>query len=374
MNEKIKFLIGGLLLGALLLFAGLGIKNTISPTPSPQQVATAPALSQPAIPQPDPSSTIIIPPTDGTGTTPMSLADTPQSMPGVNTTQTSQFAQNTGNQQPPVMPQTGTVQGETSKPANEQKAIEEGQPEKQAADESKEEEDPEKQVEEESDGEDQVVIVEQTKDDDKPVVIKEIVEKPKTEKTVVVKQVTTAPPSNRGTVKVIVRKAENGVALNANIYVQRPNGKLLRSVNYVSSSTFSLKPGRYRITVKAANRIDLSRNIRIRANTAINEVFRLSATNARVVSAVGNGKIRVTAVNRANGRPVAVNFTIRRANGKLIRQVNNVSVAEVSLAPGNYIASYYYYGKTNSVTMKVRRGQTTVYTFNLPINKWRRGG
>ncbi|MDD5393258.1 MAG: hypothetical protein PHE17_09585 [Thiothrix sp.] len=212
-----------------------------------------------------------------------------------------------------------------------------------------------------------------------------------------------APPvANVGKLTVVVQEEESGRALNANIYVQRPNGMQVNQVDYISTAAFNLKPGTYRITARAEGRASVSRNISVAANTAVNEVFALPVSTPVASpepaqpmqpwsSVVGQnpaiepqvvpvpeplrpappaqnaekGKLRLVALSADDGSPVAVNFTITRLDGSVVNQINDVPVAELTLPAEEFVVSFNYQGKQGYKSLTVEPGQTHTHTFNI---------
>lgn len=185
-----------------------------------------------------------------------------------------------------------------------------------------------------------------------------------------------APPvANVGKLTVVVQAEESGRALNANIYVQRPNGMQVNQVDYISTAAFNLKPGTYRVTARAEDRASVSRNISVAADTAMSEVFALPVSipvaspeplsPAPPAQNTEKGKLRLVALNADDGSPVAVNFTITRLDGSVVNQINDVPVAELTLPAEEFVVRFNYQGKQGYKSLTVEPGQTHTYTFNI---------
>ncbi len=181
----------------------------------------------------------------------------------------------------------------------------------------------------------------------------------------------------------IVAQTESGRAIKANVYVQQANGANLDKATYTSKAVFALKPGTYKITVRAEGYGSVTRNISVPQGAVVNEIFPLPpiAANAPAPApvvqappprqpvpqapATADGKLRVVALSADDGSPLPVDFTVTRPDGAMVEQVNGVSLAELTLPAQEFIVSFDFQGFHGSKSLNVRPGQTVTHTFNI---------
>lgn len=198
------------------------------------------------------------------------------------------------------------------------------------------------------------------------------------------------PPvsANTGTLE-IVAQTETGKAIKANVYVQQSNGANIDKATYTSKASFALKPGTYKITVRAEGYGSLTRNIRVPNGAVVNEIFPLPAIAASKTPVptqpprqpapapvaqtpaqpapqpAGDGRLRVVALSADDGSPLPVDFTITRLDGSVIDHINGVPMTELSLPAQEFVVSFNFRGLQGYKSLVVRPGQTTTHTFNI---------
>ncbi|WGZ95158.1 MAG: PEGA domain-containing protein [Candidatus Thiothrix putei] len=195
---------------------------------------------------------------------------------------------------------------------------------------------------------------------------------------------TPAPPviGKTGTLE-IVAQTETGNPIKANVYVQQANGVNLDKAMYTNKAAFTLKPGKYKITVRAEGYASLSRTISVPDGAVVNEIFPLPALAAapapvaqpprqpvpapvtQAPPATPSGKLRVVALAADDGSPLPVNFTIARLDGTVVERANNVSLTELTLPAQEFVVSFEYQGFQGYKSLTVQAGQTLTHTFNI---------
>lgn len=190
------------------------------------------------------------------------------------------------------------------------------------------------------------------------------------------------PTATTGTLEIVVQSADSGKPVRANVYVQHTNGVNVDQQNYTTKAAFALTPGTYRITVRSQGYGSLVRNITVDSGAIVNEIFPLPAISAGTTPprtpqtpaptpapepapAAADGRLRIAVLSADDGRPLMVDFTISRADGKVIETVDNISLTELSLPPQEYRVSFNYQGLQGSKLLTVSSGSTTSHTFNI---------
>lgn len=181
----------------------------------------------------------------------------------------------------------------------------------------------------------------------------------------------------------IVAQTENGKTLKANVYVQQTNGANIDKATYTNKAVFSLKPGKYKITVRAEGYGSLSRNINVPDGAVVNEIFPLPAIASNAPAPVApppitrappspsqqpgqrEGRLRVVALSADDGSPIKVNFTIAQLDGSVVKRVNNVSLAEFTLPSQEFVVSFDFQGFQGYKSLTVQPGQISTHTFNI---------
>ena len=213
------------------------------------------------------------------------------------------------------------------------------------------------------------------------VTIKEV----DTESTPDTDQDTVQENNSTALVNIIALNAADQRPIKSNIYIQTPNGQHLDKRIYVNSGEFRLEPGIYKITVRAKNRENVVKTIRIVANQNISETFLLdrvgSSTAANVPTPtlappkpvkdpamIPSGFLNVVMLapnNRAVGRGVLNSHFIVATNaGKKVVELTGVPSANFKLDTGEYIVTAIHKNKRRSQKVSIRENQNTRINFN----------
>lgn len=188
--------------------------------------------------------------------------------------------------------------------------------------------------------------------------------------------------SAKGQLLVYVRAAENNTPLKSNIYVQTNNGQHVAKANYSDSADFLLTAGTYKITVKARDRQDLVKTVRVGAGAALRETFSLQSitvsnnTSTQAQNQTQNqapakqeGTLKMQ-LQTGEGLPQRARFTIREsAGGVRLADLGPASTAELQLPPGAYTVEIDFGRQQGSDERHVRSidiaaGKTSTVTFN----------
>lgn len=190
--------------------------------------------------------------------------------------------------------------------------------------------------------------------------------------------------NNTGTLEIMAQ-TESGKAIKANVYVQQSNGANLDKATYTNKAVFALKPGKYKITVRAEGYASVSRNISVPQGAVVNEIFPLPAIAATAPAAPvpqapppqaapapapqntaqREGKLRIMALSADDGRPLKVNFKVVGLDGTLLDSLSNVSRAELTLPAQEVVVSFDLNGFRGHKALTVTPGQISTHTFNI---------
>lgn len=193
--------------------------------------------------------------------------------------------------------------------------------------------------------------------------------------------------------------------IKSNIYIQTLTGKHLDKRTYVEGAQFQLAPGVYRVTVRAKNRNNTVKTIRINANQTIDETFLMvnpdtpsaptlaqnnnaNSNNATNPTSTGNitpapftlnkqspsvapqaietGLLSVLMRAPQNQRNTNLNtnFIINTAAGKKIVELTSVPSGNFKLDVGNYDVTAIYNNKRRTQRVQVRPNQRAQLVFN----------
>ena len=191
----------------------------------------------------------------------------------------------------------------------------------------------------------------------------------------------TTPDVSFGTLTLSTINSVNGAATNASFLIENTQNVAIALVKDTSTSTLSLPAGDYKITVSQGEQ-KVVRFLGVKSDKNGSEVFELdvpilsgevlaseppqevatttttnttessesavtsenftqlevpddtSSTNNSVSTQVGG--LRLSALTQQDNRPLAVSFTIQRANGETLETIQNVKTHQLSLPAGNY--------------------------------------
>ncbi|MBO0614211.1 PEGA domain-containing protein [Thiothrix fructosivorans] len=190
--------------------------------------------------------------------------------------------------------------------------------------------------------------------------------------------------NNTGTLEIMAQ-TESGKPLKANVYIQQSNGANLDKATYTNKAVFALKPGKYKITVRAEGYASVSRNISVPQGAVVNEIFPLPAIVATAPAAPvpqapppqaapapapqntaqREGKLRIMALSADDGKPIKVNFKVAGLDGAVLDSISNVSRAELTLPAQEIVVSFDLNGFQGHKALTVTPGQISTHTFNI---------
>ena len=177
--------------------------------------------------------------------------------------------------------------------------------------------------------------------------------------------------------------------IKSNIYIQTLDGKHLDKKTYVDSASFNLDPGVYKVTVRAKNRQNNVKNIRISKNKNINETFLMvnpnavqtnnkqttqatqatippsNSANKQKVINTGFLNIAMQASNnqQRNNTDLRSHFIVSTLAGKKIVELTSVQVGNFKLDVGSYMVTAIHKNKRQQRRVNVRPNQNTRLTF-----------
>ena len=178
-------------------------------------------------------------------------------------------------------------------------------------------------------------------------------------------QGTPPPAAGMGQLAVAVQAAGSRAPLKSNIYVQLPNGKHISKKNYAEFANFDLKPGAYKVTVKAQGKVDVVRNVQIQGGGTAQQVFLLESIAAQATdrpqpAPEGTLSMMLRSSNKQRAR-----FVVQDAAGKRVTRMRGVSNADVKLKPGRYNVIAIFRGARLSKPVNVANGKTSKIVFNI---------
>lgn len=170
-----------------------------------------------------------------------------------------------------------------------------------------------------------------------------------------------------GKLSVSVQAAGSRAPLKSNIYVQLPNGKHITKKNYVDFGAFELRPGTYKVTVKAQGKTDVVRNIGIKENDNIQQVFLMETPGAKAANKpepAPEGTLSMT-LQAPQGQNNRGRFIIQDNKGQRVTRMRGVSNADIKLKPGRYNVVAVYRGARLTKPVDVFQNKTSRIAFNV---------
>ena len=186
-------------------------------------------------------------------------------------------------------------------------------------------------------------------------------------------------------VKIIALNASDQRPIKSNIYIQTPTGQHLDKKTYVNNAEFNLEPGIYKITVRANNRENVVKTLRVVANQNITETFLLdrvgstAAANipaptlappkpAKDLTIIPSGFLNVVML-APNNRNVArgglnSHFIVATNAGRKVVELTGVPSANFKLDIGEYIVTAIHKNIRRSQKISIRENQNTLINFN----------
>ncbi len=194
---------------------------------------------------------------------------------------------------------------------------------------------------------------------------------------------------NKVTLKVIARDEQSKKPMKSNIYIQTLTGKHLDKKTYVDSASFSLSPGVYKVTVRANNRNNAVKTIRIAANKNTTETFLLVNPNKSLANSnnfetanvsvkpakpintpntIATGFLNVSMQaprnQRVNKNTLNTHFIVATTAGEKIVELTSVNAGNFKLDVGSYVVTAIHKDKRRSQRINIRPNQNTRLAFN----------
>ena len=194
--------------------------------------------------------------------------------------------------------------------------------------------------------------------------------------------------NNKAQLRVIALDERTRKPIKSNIYIQTPAGKHLDKKTYVDAATFDLLPGSYKVTVRANNRNNLVKTIRITENQNLSETFLLinpnavnrqqdttAATNTPEVSppirnntaTIPTGFLNVSMQpprgQNVNKNQLKTHFIVTSAKGIKIVELTSVNAGNFKLDAGSYNVTAIYKNKRRNQRITVKPNKNTRLMF-----------
>ncbi len=181
---------------------------------------------------------------------------------------------------------------------------------------------------------------------------------------------------SQSVIKLFARNEGDQRPIKSNFYIQTLNGKNLAKKIYANSAEFKLKPGKYRVTVRAKNRKNIVKNIQIFENQSITKVFSLQR-NIPVSITKKSPKPILTPQKIQKKPPVIPNgflnvvmqpakkthFIITNNKGRKIVELTSVPSGNFKLDTGTYNVMAILNGQKHKKTIQVHQGKTSRLIF-----------
>lgn len=197
------------------------------------------------------------------------------------------------------------------------------------------------------------------------------------------------PENSKAMLRVIALDEKTKRPIKSNIYIQTPAGKHLDKKTYIDAASFNLAPGTYKVTVRANNRNNIVKNIRISPNNNISETFLLTKPNQPAPNTASNEVAKApTSPVRINNTPKAIptgflsvsmqaprgtrvnpntlntHFIVATTAGKKIVELTSVKEGNFKLDVGSYQVTAIHKNKRRSQRVDVRPNQKARIAFN----------
>ena len=174
---------------------------------------------------------------------------------------------------------------------------------------------------------------------------------------------------------VLAKDAESKKPIRSNIYIQTTTGKHLDKKIYVTSGNFQLPAGTYKVTVRAKDRKNSVRTIRLSDKQTLNQTFLLEdpnfeqqATTTPLPSAIPTGFLNVSMLSPRNRKvshgELNAHFIVATAKGKKIVELTSVSNGNFKLDTGIYRVTAIHKNKRRSQQVTVKANQNSRVSFN----------
>lgn len=197
------------------------------------------------------------------------------------------------------------------------------------------------------------------------------------------------PKPAQGRLRLYAKNKADLAPIKSNFYIQTLSGKHIAKTIYADNATFKLKPGTYKVTVRANNRKNVVKTIQVSSNQQVNSTFSLEkistentqetqktrsvnsnpTTKSRPSNNARDGFLRVTMRPsgniRANDKRLNTHFIILKTSGEKVVELTNVPKANFKLDVGEYKVTAINNRNPRSQTIRIRGGQVTNISFNL---------
>jgi len=189
------------------------------------------------------------------------------------------------------------------------------------------------------------------------------------------------------TLNVFSKDEITGKPMKSNVYIQTMQGQHLDKKTYVDKANFNLKPGVYKVTVRAKNRTNNVKTIRLSKNQDISETFLLRNPNNRTpepaIKEVASNSTPVTPTNtqkiiptgflnvsmqapnnqQVNRNTLRSDFIVTKVSGEKIVELAKVPGGNFKLDIGNYFVTAVYNNKRQRRRISVKQNQNTRLNF-----------
>ncbi len=192
------------------------------------------------------------------------------------------------------------------------------------------------------------------------------------------------------TLSVFAQDEKSKKPMKSNIYIQTTAGKHLDKRTYVDSANFSLSPGVYKVTVRAKNRNNMVKTLRITKDQNLRETFLLVNPNEQVnnqnsnqavntntqavqpknsTNAIETGflnvSMRAPRNQRINKNQLKTHFIVAKASGEKIVELTSVNNANFKLDVGAYVVTAINNNKRKTQRINIAPNQNTRLNFNI---------
>jgi len=197
------------------------------------------------------------------------------------------------------------------------------------------------------------------------------------------------PKPAQGRLNLYAKNKADLAPIKSNFYIQTLSGKHIAKTIYADNATFKLKPGTYKVTVRANKRKNVVKTIQISSNQQVNSTFSLekvsnentqetqknrtvnsnSTTTFSSSNSARDGFLRVamrpSGNIRANDKRLNTHFIILKTSGEKVVELTNVPRANFKLDIGEYKVTAINNSTPRSQTIRIKGGQVTNISFNL---------
>ena len=185
---------------------------------------------------------------------------------------------------------------------------------------------------------------------------------------------------SKAVLRLFAKNENDHRPLKSNFYIQTMNGKHIAKKIYADNAEFTLPPGRYKVTIRSKNRVNIVKNIEVFGGQKISQNYVLhrpggssnsqppklappkpapSAANSPQKANIPNGFLRVSM-----NPPKNTHFIVTTRAGKKIVELTSVPQANFKLDVGQYVVTAIHNKVRRRQNINVRKGKTTRLVFN----------